>query len=144
MTESNAADERFRLRDAGLVVGELPTGPMNAITDVAAVAVGHVTLVSGDGDLDPGIGPARTGVTVILPHPGNLFLERVPAAVFVFNGFGKCIGFEQVDELGLLETPIALTSTLNGPRVADALITHAIRAESRYRHKPADGKPAGW
>ncbi len=123
---SEPQEHRYRLRDAGLVFGALPTGTMNAITDVAGVQVGQVTLLRGDGKLTPGNGPVRTGVTVIKPHPGNLFLERVPAAVFVFNGFGKCIGIEQIDELGVLETPIALTSTLNGPRVADSLITHAI------------------
>jgi len=105
---------RPRARDAGVVTGILPPGPLNAITDVAGVRVGHATLVEGE-DL-------RTGVTVVLPHGGNPFLEKVPAAVFVTNGFGKLTGVTQVEELGTLETPIALTGTLNTFRVADALI----------------------
>lgn len=118
---------RPRLRETGLVVGELPPGPLNAITDVAGVRVGHTTLISGEGPLRPGQGPVRTGVTVILPHGGNLFREKVPAAVHTINGFGKVFGFEQVRELGTIESPIALTNTLNVGRVADALIEHAIR-----------------
>src|SRR5207248_9923094 len=104
--------------DIGLAVGALPRGPLNAITDVAGVRVGHTTIMRGDS--------VRTGVTVILPHSGNLFLEKVPAAVFVGNGFGKFAGSTQVEELGQLETPIALTSTLNVPRVADALIDYML------------------
>ena len=118
---------RPRARDAGLVLGTLPAGPFNAITDVPGVLVGHVTLILGDGPLVPGQGPVRTGVTVILPHPGNIFLEKVPAAVFVMNGFGKSIGQEQIDELGVIESPIALTNTLNVGIVADGLVEHAIR-----------------
>lgn len=104
----------------------LPPGRHNAITDVEGVAVGHFTLIEGDGAWQPGRGPFRTGVTVILPHQGNLYAEKVPAAVHTINGFGKVAGFEQVRELGNIETPIALTSTLNVPRVADALMTLAI------------------
>ncbi|MGD9713862.1 MAG: P1 family peptidase [Thermomicrobiales bacterium] len=124
---ARATEVRPRARDIGLSIGDFPPGPANAITDVEGVSVGHATVWFGDGALKPGYGPARTGVTVILPHPGNLFAERVPAAVFVFNGFGKCMGLEQVAELGVLETPIALTSTLCVGRVADALVTHALR-----------------
>jgi D-aminopeptidase len=109
------------------VIGQLPTGPHNAITDVPDVRVGQTTLISGDGPLVPGVGPVRTGVTVILPHGGNLFREKVPAAAHVINGFGKCVGQEQIDELGVLEGPIALTGTLNVGLVADALVSHAIR-----------------
>jgi D-aminopeptidase len=109
---------RPRTTDLGLIVGALPRGSLNAITDVAGVRVGHTTLVRGDA--------IRTGVTIILPHPGNLFREKVPAAVFVGNGFGKLAGSTQVEELGELETPIALTSTLNVPRVADALIDYML------------------
>jgi D-aminopeptidase len=116
--QTQVAARRPRTTDLGLVVGTLPRGPLNAITDVAGVRVGHATLVSGDA--------VRTGVTVILPHSGNLFQDKVPAAVFVGNGFGKLAGSTQVDELGELETPIALTSTLNVPRVADALIDYMI------------------
>lgn len=104
----------------------LPAGPDNAITDVPGVAVGHTTIVAGEGAWQPGRGPFRTGVTVILPHTGNLYENKVPAAVYTINGFGKPIGFEQIRELGNIETPIALTGTLNVPRVADALITLAL------------------
>jgi len=96
---------RPRLRDLGVSPGVLPPGPLNALTDVAGVRVGHRTLVVGDS--------IRTGVTAILPHGGNLFQEKVPAAVYVGNGFGKAAGFLQVRELGNLETPIVLTNTLN-------------------------------
>jgi len=99
---------------------------MNAITDVSGVSVGHYTLVKGEGEWKPGRGPFRTGVTIILPHTGNLYEEKVPAAVHTINGFGKVAGFEQVRELGNIETPIALTGTLNVPRVADALMSLAI------------------
>jgi D-aminopeptidase len=113
--KSSAPDApRPRARDAGVVIGILPPGPLNAITDVAGVRVGHATLVRGDS--------VRTGVTAVLPHAGNLFQEKVPAAIFVGNGFGKLMGSTQVEELGEIETPILLTGTLNVPRVADALI----------------------
>ena len=92
----------------------MEAGPLNAITDVAGVRVGHATVIRGDN--------IRTGVTAILPHGGNLFREKVPAAIVVANGFGKLAGSTQVNELGEIETPILLTSTLNVPRVADALI----------------------
>lgn len=98
------AEDRPRIRDLGVKPGVLPTGKWNAITDVAGVAVGHRTIVEGDG--------IRTGVTAILPHGGNLFQKKVPAAVYVGNGFGKAAGFLQVRELGNLETPIVLTNTL--------------------------------
>ena len=117
------AEARPRARDWGLKTGILPPGPLNAITDVAGVAVGHVTLWWGDGPLVEGVGPVRTGVTVVLPHTGNLYLEKVPAAQFTFNGYGKATGLAQIEETGTLESPIALTSTLNVPRVADALMT---------------------
>jgi D-aminopeptidase len=110
--------ERPRAREAGLTVGVLPTGPLNAITDVAGVAVGHTTLIKGDN--------IRTGCTVIVPHGGNLFREKVPGAVFVGNGFGKLAGATQVNELGEIETPILLTSTLNVPRVADAVLDYML------------------
>src|SRR5438128_5259399 len=110
--------KRPRARDLGIVVGVLPTGPLNAITDVAGVAVGHTTLNKGD--------DIRTGVTAILPHAGNLFREKVPGAVFIGNAFGKLAGSTQVNELGEIETPIMLTSTLNVPRVADALIDYML------------------
>ncbi|HEX9493949.1 MAG TPA: P1 family peptidase, partial [Thermoanaerobaculia bacterium] len=109
---------RPRARDLGVTIGALPTGPLNAITDVAGVRVGHATLIRGDN--------VRTGVTAILPHGGNLFQEKVSGAVFVGNGFGKIIGTTQIEELGEIETPILLTSTLNVPRVADALIDYML------------------
>lgn len=111
-------DARPRARDLGIKVGVLPPGPLDAITDVAGVKVGHATLVRGDN--------IRTGVTAVLPHGGNLFQEQVPGAVFVGNAFGKLIGSTQVNELGEIETPILLTSTLSAPRVADALISYML------------------
>jgi D-aminopeptidase len=118
--------ERRRARDAGIIVGRLSPGPENAITDVAGVLVGHTTLIRGSGPLVRGVGPVRTGVTAILPHEGNLFTSKVPAAATVFNGFGKSIGFMQIDELGQVETPILLTNTLNVGRVADALVAYML------------------
>jgi len=119
--------DRPRIRDLGIIVGELPTGVQNAITDVTGVRVGHTTLISGEGPLHPEYGPIRTGVTVILPHGDDVFRHKVYAAVHTINGFGKPFGFEQVRELGLIESPIALTNTLNVGLVADALVQHAIR-----------------
>lgn len=119
-----------RIRQLNIYESILPTGVHNAITDVTGVTVGHYTLIEGEGELRPGRGPFRTGVTIILPHSGNLYEEKVSAAVYAINGFGKMAGFEQVRELGNLETPIALTGTLNVPRVADALITLAIEQNS--------------
>jgi D-aminopeptidase len=109
---------RPRAREAGVVVGVLPTGPLNAITDVDGVLVGHTTIIRGDN--------VRTGVTAILPHGGNLFREKLPGAVFVGNGFGKLAGSTQVNELGEIETPILLTSTLSVPRVADFLMDYML------------------
>lgn len=109
---------RPRARDLGLIVGILPPGPLNAITDVAGVRVGHATVLRGD--------EIRTGVTAVLPHAGNLFREKVPAAIHAGNGFGKLMGSTQVEELGEIETPILLTSTLNVPRVADALVEYML------------------
>jgi D-aminopeptidase len=113
-----AGQERPRAREIGLVVGMLPAGPLNAITDVAGVRVGHTTLIRGEA--------VRTGVTAILAHGGNLFQEKVPGAVFVGNGFGKLMGSTQVNELGEIESPILLTSTLNVPRVADAALDYLL------------------
>lgn len=110
----------------GLTTGLLPTGPQNDICDVPGVLVGHATVVRGEGALVPGQGPVRTGVTAILPHGGSLFEEKVPAGLFVLNGYGKALGLAQVAELGTLETPVLLTGTLAAPRVADALISYMI------------------
>jgi len=118
MGTSAYTQNRLRAREAGITVGVLPPGPLNAITDVDGVLVGHTTLVRGDN--------IRTGVTAILPHGGNLFREKVPGAVFVGNGFGKLAGSTQVNELGEIETPILLTSTLSVPRTADFLIDYML------------------
>jgi D-aminopeptidase len=109
---------RKRARELGIAPGILPIGKWNAITDVQGVKVGHVTLIEGE--------DIRTGVTAILPHDGNLFQEKVPAAIVVGNGFGKSIGFTQVDELGEIETPILLTNTLAVPRAAEAIINWTL------------------
>lgn len=119
--------ERCRLRDLGLKIGYLDTGPCNSICDVSGVKVGHYTIIKGKGKLIPGEGPIRTGVTVILPHEGNLFKLKVRAASVVINGFGKPIGLIQLNELGQLETPIALTNTLNVGLVADAIIDYMLQ-----------------
>jgi D-aminopeptidase len=118
---------RPRLREIGIRVGEVPPGPLNALTDVAGVRVGHATLVAGEGPLRPGAGPVRTGVSVILPHGENLFRQKVRGAVHTINGFGKPCGFEEVRELGVIEAPIALTNTLNVGLVADALVEYAVQ-----------------
>jgi D-aminopeptidase len=110
---------RPRAAELGVRVGVLPPGPLDAITDVAGVAVGQTTIVRG--------ADIRTGVTAIVPHPGNLFKEKVPGGISVGNGFGKLTGVTQVEELGEIETPILLTSTLSVPRVADALISYMLR-----------------
>src|SRR6266487_3640708 len=125
---------RPRAREAGIILGTMTPGPANAITDVAGVRVGHVTIMRGTGKLVRGVGPVRTGVTAILPHDGDLFAAKVPAAAVVFNGFGKTIGLLQIAELGQLETPILLTNTLNVGKVADALVGYAVE-----RHAAAGG-----
>ncbi len=109
---------RPRARELGVSVGVIPTGTLNAITDVDGVLVGHTTVIRGDN--------VRTGVTAILPHGGNVFREKVPGAVFVGNGFGKLAGSTQVNELGEIETPILLTSTLSVPRVADFVMDYML------------------
>jgi len=112
------AQEKKRARDYGIKIGVMPTGKLNAITDVAGVEVGQTTLIKGDS--------IRTGVTVILPYAGNIFQQKVPSAIFVGNGFGKLAGSTQVNELGNLETPIALTNTLNVSTAMDALIDYTL------------------
>lgn len=111
-------NDRPRAREIGIRIGILPTGELNSITDVAGVGVGHSTIIRGEN--------IRTGVTVILPHGGNLFREKVPGAVFVGNGFGKLAGSTQVNELGEIETPILLTSTLAVPKTADFLMDYML------------------
>src|SRR5262245_54218573 len=119
------AQPRPRAADLGIPSGTLLRGPLNAITDVAGVRVGHTTVVRGDN--------IRTGVTVILPHGGNLFQDKVPGAVFIGNAFGKLAGSTQVQELGEIESPIALTSTLSVPRVADALLDYLLALPGNER-----------
>jgi D-aminopeptidase len=123
MTQTNEA--RPRARDIGVIVGTLPTGQHNAITDVPGVRVGHVTVVEGD--------TVRTGVTAIVQHSGNTFRERVPAAVHIANAYGKLIGAPQVQELGELETPILLTCTLCVWRAADAMVEWLLRQPGNER-----------
>lgn len=106
--------EKIRARDIGIEPGILKTGLNNAITDVAGVLVGHVTLDEGDS--------IRTGATAILPHGGNIYQNKVPAAAVIGNGFGKMMGYSQIHELGEIETPIVLTNTLSIPRAADAIL----------------------
>jgi len=116
--QTTTSNTRPRASDLGLKVGILPTGRLNAITDVAGVEVGHTTIISGNN--------IRTGVTAVLPHSGNLYREKVPGAIFVGNGFGKLAGSTQVDEMGEVETPILLTNTASVPQVADAGTTYIL------------------
>ncbi len=113
-----SAQERLRLQELGVSVGIFARGNLNAITDVPGVRVGQVTLIRGDS--------VRTGVTAIIPHPGNLFQNKVPAAIHVGNGFGKLIGFSQVEELGQIETPLVLTNTLSVWDAANGLVDYML------------------
>jgi D-aminopeptidase len=117
---------RARARDLGIVIGKYQPGPRNAITDVVGVKVGHVTLVQGEGKLMPGKGPVRTGVTVIIPRD-DVWHNKVPAGAFVLNGTGEMTGLAWIAESGFLEYPIALTNTLNVPRVANGVMTWMIQ-----------------
>ena len=119
MTASSQPQHRPRAREAGIVIGILPAGPLNAITDVAGVKVGQVTIVEG-----PNI---RTGVTAILPHGGNLYQDKVPAGFSVGNAYGKFMGSTQITELGEIETPIVLTNTLNVPEAAAGIIEWTLK-----------------
>ena len=119
VTMTPDAGARPRAREAGIAIGILPTGPLNAITDVSGVRVGHVTLIEGD--------DIRTGVTAILPHGGNLYQDKVPAGFVVANGYGKFMGSTQIGELGEIETPILLTNTLNVPEAAAGIIGWTLR-----------------
>ena len=115
---SNYIQSQERTRELGIKIGVLPTGAKNSITDVSGVKVGHTTLIKGDS--------VRTGVTAIIPHEGNIFQEKVPAAVFVGNGFGKLAGSTQIEELGNIETPIILTNTLNVATGINAVIRYSL------------------
>ena len=110
--------QQKRVRDHGIEIGVLRPGTFNAITDVAGVRVGHTTLIIGDS--------IRTGVTAIMPHEGNIFQDKVPAAIHIGNGFGKLAGYSQVKELGNIETPIVLTNTLSVPVASNALISYTL------------------
>lgn len=115
---SSIVKSQPRPRELNIKIGVLPTGKLNAISDVAGVKVGQITLVQGQ--------DVRTGVTAILPHGDNLFQQKVPAAIYIGNGFGKLAGATQVEELGTLETPIILTNTLSVPTAADALLDYTL------------------
>jgi len=115
------AQQKQSIRDLGVEIGVLSTGPLNAITDVNGVSVGHRTLVQGES--------IRTGVTAILPHQGNVFQQKVPAAIHIANGFGKLAGYSQVEELGNIETPIVLTNTLNVPTTVRAMMDYTLHLE---------------
>ncbi|MGN6154916.1 MAG: DmpA family aminopeptidase [Sphingomicrobium sp.] len=118
-TSASAADHRPRAREAGIMIGILPPGPLNAITDVAGVKVGQVTIVEGAN--------IRTGVTAILPHGGNLYQDKVPAGFSVGNAYGKFMGSTQIQELGEIETPIVLTNTLNVPEAAAGIVEWTLK-----------------
>lgn len=118
---------RRRARDLGIVVGTMPPGPLNAITDVKGVRVGQVTLARGDGKLQPGKGPVRTGVTAILPHGGDLWREKVPAATWVLNGTGEMTGSIWINTQGALEVPILLTNTMNIGKVMDGVVAFMLQ-----------------
>lgn len=118
---SSMSAQKNRPRDLGITIGVLPTGQHNAITDVNGLKVGHSTIIEGN--------TIRTGVTAILPYEGNIFQSKVPAAIYIGNGFGKLMGYSQVEELGNLETPIILTNTLSVPTAATALIEYTLTQE---------------
>ncbi len=121
-----AEEQRFRARELGIIIGRQQPGPLNAITDVAGVKVGHTTVIKGEGPLKPGEGPVRTGVTVVIPRD-DVWHKKVPAGAFILNGTGEMTGLAWVAESGFLEYPIALTNTLNVPRVANGVMSWMIR-----------------
>src|SRR5437588_46137 len=127
----SALQGRPRARDLGIAPGAGAPGPLNAITDVAGVAVGHATVVEGS--------TVRTGVTAILPHGGNLFREKVPGAVFVGNAFGKLAGSTQVDELGTIESPIVLTNTLSVGTALDAVVRWTLAQPGNEQVRSVNG-----
>ena len=117
-------EKRARAREIGIKIGTMSPGRYNAITDVEGVGVGHSTIIEGEGALVVGKGPIRTGVTAIVPHQGNIYEEKVRAAVYSYNAYGKAVGLLQVMHMGVIETPILLTDTLNTWIVADALVDY--------------------
>jgi len=125
--QKGASQEAKRARDYGIQIGVMQPGDWNAITDVAGVRVGHTTLIEGQS--------VRTGVTTIIPHSGNIFQEKIPAAIYVGNGFGKLAGSTQVQELGNLETPIVLTNTLSVPTAMNAVISYTLQQSGNEQVK---------
>ncbi len=125
--------KRQRARKLGITIGRYPTGRYNAITDVAGVRVGHCTVIHGDGDLRPGQGPARTGVTAILPNAGDIFQNRIVGSGFILNGAGEISGLTQVTEWGLIETPIILTNTMSVGTCSEAVVKYMVE------HNPGIG-----
>ena len=117
--QANLYAQDMRIRDHGIEIGIFKTGKNNAITDVNGVKVGHTTLIEGDS--------IRTGATAIVPHEGNIFQQKVPAAIYIGNGFGKLAGYSQVEELGNVETPVILTNTLSVPAASEALISYTLK-----------------
>ncbi len=124
--EEKVTIKRSKLHELGFQVGILERGEKNSIADVPDVTVGHSTIIAGEGELKPGFGPVRTGVTIIKPHSGNVYRRKVRASSYVFNGYGKTIGLVQVEELGNIESYICLTNTLNIPKVAETLIQYHV------------------
>src|SRR5262245_20299275 len=123
---SEETQKRVRARDLRLPLGRFKPGKYNAITDVEGVLVGHSTIIRGEGPLRSGIGPVRTGVTAIMPDKGNIFVERMTGGGFVLNGAGEVSGLTQVEEWGLIETPILLTNTISVGAVSDAVARYMI------------------
>tara|TARA_R110002073_G_scaffold138424_2_gene288056 strand:- start:32140 stop:33276 length:1137 start_codon:yes stop_codon:yes gene_type:complete len=121
LISANMDSQNKRLRDYGIEIGVLKTGKLNAITDVEGVYVGHETIIEGNN--------VRTGVTAIIPHQGNIFQNKVPAAIYIGNGFGKLAGYSQVKELGNIETPIILTNTLSVAAATEGLISYTLNEE---------------
>ncbi len=126
MENVESAEPRVRARELGLPLGRFRPGKYNAITDIEGVRVGHSTIIRGKGPLKPGVGPVRTGVTAILPDPGNIFMDRMTGGGFVLNGAGEVSGLTQVMEWGLIETPILLTNTISVGAVSDGVARYMI------------------
>ena len=120
------AQSKGRVRDYGIQIGTYKTGAFNSITDVEGLKVGHFTLIKND--------DVRTGITAVLPYDGNIFMNKIPAAIYIANGFGKLAGYTQVEELGEIETPIILTNTLSVPTAADALIDYMLSMENNRKY----------
>lgn len=125
--QEGGPEKRARLRDLGIAIGDGMPGRHNAITDVPGVKVGHVTLVRGDGKLVPGQGPVRTGVTAVLPHSGDFWNQKVPAAIYALNGNGEMTGSHWIATQGALEVPIMLTNTMSVPDVAKGVNQYMIK-----------------